>query len=191
MQTSEQIATLLDALRGGDAGAADRLYGLLYDEFHGKAHHLLRLGPRQTLCTTELVNETWLRLQGRQIPIESREHFANLAARAMRQVLIDRIRHRQAQKRGDGEALLEIQAEDAGGDDPFEVLALHDTLQDLARVDPLLAQIAELHLFGGFSIIDIAAMLAVPERTAFRRWRTARMFLIRAISGHDALDPES
>lgn len=78
---TDQIAELLAVMRAGDSGAADRLYALLYDEFHRKAHQLLRVGPRQTLCTTELVNETWLRLRGRSIPVESREHFAHLAAR--------------------------------------------------------------------------------------------------------------
>lgn len=185
MDATDPIAELLDAMRAGDGGAADRLFALLYKEFQGKAHQLLRSGPRQTLCTTELVNETWLRLRGRAIPVESREHFAHLTARAMRYVLVDRARQRQALKRGEGEQALEIGTLEAGGDDPFEVLALADTLQELARVDPDLERIAELHLFGGYSIAEIAELLAIPERTAFRRWRTARMFLVRSISGTD------
>lgn len=191
MSSTDPIAELLERIRGGDGGASDRLFALLYDEFHRKAHQLLRIGPRQTLCTTELVNETWLRLRGHGIPVDSREHFAHLAARAMRFVLIDRARQRQALKRGEGEAPLELGTLDAGGDDPFEVLALADTLSELARIDLELARIAELHLFGGYSIIEIGELRGIPERTAFRRWRTARMFLVRALTGQDDPTPET
>jgi hypothetical protein len=65
-------------------GAVDRLFAMLYEDFRGQAHLLLRLGPRHTLCTTELVNETWLRLSGRSLPVADRVHFFNTAARAMR-----------------------------------------------------------------------------------------------------------
>lgn len=109
----------------------------------------------------------------------------------MRHVLIDRARERQAQKRGDGEARLEISLLEAGGDDPFDVLAVADSMQELERLDPQLARMAELHLFGGYSIAEIAELLAIPERTAFRRWRTARMFLVKSTTGADSRSAES
>lgn len=182
MSETDTISNMLDAMRGGDAGAGDRLYARLYEEFRAKAHVLLRVGPRQTLCTTELVNETWMRLHGKMQPVENRAHFCNLAARAMRQVLIDRARYRNAEKRGDGaEALTLRAAEDQPGDDPFDVLALDQVMTELARVDPRLAELAQLHLYGGLSMAEIAELQGSSERTAFRQWRTARMFLVKAI----------
>lgn len=181
--SDDQIEALIAALQAGEADAADRLFELLYAQFKSKAHILLRVGPRQTLCTTELVNETWVRLHGRTLPVASRTHFCNLAAQAMRQVLIDRARHRNAEKRGDGaEALTLRAADDVQGDDPFEVLALDQVMTALARVDARLAEMAQLHLFGGFSIIEIAELTGTSERTAFRQWRTARMFLVKSMS---------
>lgn len=179
---SADIPSLIEAARAGDGGAGDRLFALLYDEFRARAHSLLRAGPRQTLCTTELVNETWLRLHGHRLPVESRAHFCNLAARAMRQVLIDRARARQADKRGDGIVPLTLRAADeVPGEDPFEVLLLDQLLTQLQQLDPTLAEIAQLHLYGGLSVAEIAPLLGLAERTAFRRWRTARMFLVKSV----------
>jgi len=181
----DKINALIDAIQGGDAAASDRLFGLLYEEFRDKAHVLLRVGPKQTLCTTELVNETWLRLHGRVQPVENRAHFCNLAARAMRQVLIDRARHRNAEKRGDGVPSLTLcAADDVQGEDPFDVLALDQVMTALARIDPGLAELAQLHLFGGLSISEIAELRGTAERTTFRQWRTARMYLVKSIGGH-------
>lgn len=181
------LAPLIESARAGDGAAGDRLFALLYDDFRVRAHGMLRAGPRQTICTTELVNEAWLRLHGHRLPVASRAHFCNLAARAMRQVLIDRARRRKAEKRGDGAQAVTLRAaDDVHGEDPFDVLALDQVMSELARVDEGLAEMAQLHLFGGFSIIEIAELSGTPERTAFRRWRTARMYLVKAIgaSGH-------
>lgn len=184
MSDTDTISGMLDAMRGGDAAAGDRLYARLYEEFKAKAHVLLRVGPRQTLCTTELVNETWMRLHGRMQPVENRAHFCNLAARAMRQVLIDRARYRNAEKRGDGaEAVTLRAADDMHADDPFDILALDQVMTELAKVDPQLADLAQLHLYGGLTMAEIAEIHGSSERTAFRQWRTARMFLLKAIDG--------
>jgi RNA polymerase sigma factor (TIGR02999 family) len=180
---SADIEALLDGVRSGRAEASDRLFAMLYEDFRVQARVLLRVGPRQTMCTTELVNETWLRLNGRALSVESRHHFFNLAARAMRQLLIDRARLRGAEKRGDGgEPLTLGAASDVAADEPFDVLALDRVMVDLASVDPALAQLAELHVFGGLGIAEIAGLRGVSERTVFRDWRTARMFLLRFIA---------
>jgi RNA polymerase sigma factor (TIGR02999 family) len=177
------IDALLEGVRCGHAGAADRLFALLYEDFRKQAHLLLRVGPRQTLCTTELVNETWMRLNGRALSVESRLHFFNLAARAMRQLLIDRARQRGAEKRGEGsEALTLRAAADVAADEPFDILALDRVMTDLARVDPALAELAQLHVFAGLGTAEIAELRGVSERTVFRDWRTARMFLLRFIA---------
>ena len=167
MADSSQFSVLIDRIRAGESAASDELFALLYAEFRSKAHRMLHFGPRQTLCTTELVNETWLRLHGRVQPVENRAHFCNLAARAMRQVLIDRSRNRSAD---------DVQAEQ-----PFDVLALDSVITELARIDAGLAELAQLHLFAGLSIVEIAELRGIPERTAFRHWRTARMYLVKTI----------
>ncbi len=182
MIDSNDIGELLDRVRVGDAEASDRLFALLYEDFRSQARMLLRVSPRQTWCTTELVNETWLRLNGHALSVDSRVHFFNLAARAMRQVLIDRARHRAAEKRGDGEEIFTLRAaDDVAAEDPFDVLGLDDAMRELARVDPDLAGLAELYLFGGLTTAEIAHLRAVSERTVFRDWRTARMFLTKVI----------
>lgn len=176
------ISELFAAHAGGDAGASDRLFSMLYEELKNKARILLRVGHAQTLSTTELVNETYVRLHGNALPLESRAHFFNLAARAMRQVLIDRARRRLADKRGDGvvseplSIAVEIEAEL-----PFDVLALDQAMSDLAAIDTELAELAQLHLFGGMSMADIAELRGIGERSAYRLWRSARMFLIRTL----------
>ena len=177
------IEHLLDGVRNGRTEASDRLFALLYDEFRSQAHLLLRVGSRQTLCTTELVSETWLRLNGRALSVESRRHFFNLVSQAMRQLLIDRARLRNAEKRGDGgEPLTLGAASDAVAEEPFDVLALDRVMNELAKTDPQLAELAGLHLFGGLGFAEIAELRGVSERTVFRDWRAARMFLLRYIA---------
>ncbi|MBK9494625.1 MAG: hypothetical protein IPO08_08785 [Xanthomonadales bacterium] len=184
--SNESIDTLLDDLRGGGADATDRLFAVLYAEFHAKAHLLLRGGSRQTLCTTELVNETWMRLQGKKLQAETRVHFFNIASLAMRQVLIDRARARQADKRGDGLLPLTLgAASEVASDEPFDVLVVDRVMSNLNEVDSKLAEIAQLHLFGGLGFVEIAELLGSSERTIFRQWRTARMYLITMIREHN------
>lgn len=178
----DPVDTLLDDLRDGVADAASRLYALLYQEFHRKAHFLLSAGARQTLCTTELVNETWLRLHGRPMQAATRVHFFNIASLAMRQVLIDRARARQAAKRGEGLPPLTLNAiSGVGEDQPFDVLAVDQVMHALERVDPKLMEIAQLHLFGGLRFKEIAELLETSERTVFRQWRSARMYLVMLV----------
>jgi len=184
--TSDAVSALLDDLQRGLPDAAGRLYSALYDEFRNKAHLLLRSGMQQTLCTTELVNETWLRLHGRHLQVETRAHFFNTAALAMRQVLIDRARARHADKRSDGLAPLTLSAaNEVASDEPFDVLAVDQVMGALEKVDPKLAQLAQLHLFGGLGFAEIAELTGSSERTAFRQWRTARMYLVKLIRERD------
>ena len=179
------IAHLLDGVRNGRADASDRLFALLYDDLRSRAQSVLRIGPRQTLCTTELVNETWLRMNGRALPAESRAHFFNLVARAMRQLLIDRARLRNADKRDGGEPLTLGAASDVAADEPFDVLALDRVMTSLAATDAALAELAQMHLFAGLGFAEIAQLRGVSERTVFRDWRAARMFLLRFIADTD------
>jgi RNA polymerase sigma factor (TIGR02999 family) len=183
LNTVTTVDQLLQDLQQGDVTAGDRIFTLLYDDFKGKAHLILRSGGRQTLCTTELVNETWLRLRGQFHSVTTRLHYCNLAARAMRQVLVDRARSRSADKRGAGELPLSLQELDAvAGDNPYEVLLLDQVMHVLDKVDTSLSQLAQLHLFAGLSIAEIATLQGANERTVFRKWRTARMALLQLMS---------
>ena len=179
---TEDIDGLLARIRAGEDNAKNRLFALLYEDFRAQARLLLRVGMPQTLCTTELVNETWLRLNGKVLSVESRLHFFNVAARAMRQLLVDRARQRGAEKRGRGDEVLTLRAAgDVAADEPFDVLVLDRAMTELARVDASLAELTELHVFAGLDTGEIARLRGVSERTVYRDWRAARMFLLRFI----------
>ena len=164
------------------------LFEQLYDELKRIAHRHLAAGGA-TLQTTGLVHEAYLKLARAQVADEA--HLLNLASRAMRQVLVDMARARGRDKRG-GTLLLvtlgdQIQAEQAG--DSIDVLALEQSLQRLEQVDPRLAQVVELHFYGGLSFPEISRLIGVTERTLFRDWRTARaMIHADLIASSDARD---
>lgn len=175
---SESVTQLLQRGRAGDALASDRAYALIHEQLHLAAHRQLRGRRGQTLCTTALVNETWLKLAHAQLDIRDREHFLALATRAMRQITVDAARRALADKRGGGGVRITLtgsvaQAEAASED----VIALDEALQQLAQVDPRLAQVVEWRYFGGMSEPEIAQRLGLTERTVRRDWRKARAFL--------------
>lgn len=179
----ESITELLQRGHAGDAQAGDRAYALIHDQLRRAAHRQLRGRRGQTLCTTALVNEAWLKLSRGDVDVRDREHYLALAARAMRQIVVDQARRAQADKRGgDGiritlnEALL--QAEQSSDD----VLALDAALQQLAQVDAGLSQVVEWRYFGGLTEGETASVLGVTERTVRRHWRKARAFLYVQIS---------
>jgi RNA polymerase sigma factor (TIGR02999 family) len=183
---SEPTPTLLlqTALRG-DARAAEELLPILYSELHRIAQRLMRdQRPDQTLQATALIHEAWLRLidPDSQGDVESRRHFLRLAARAMRSVLVDHARRRQAEKRGGGAKRIEVEelaGPGAGSDE--EVLGVDEVLGKLALEDPELAQLVELRFFGGSSVDETAEILGVSVPTIVRRWRVARSWLAREL----------
>lgn len=179
----ESVTQLLRQGRAGDAAAGDRAYALIHAQLRTAAHHQLHGRRGQTLCTTALVNEAWLKLARAELDVRDREHYLALAARAMRQIVVDQARRRLAEKRG-GQGiritLTESVAEaDLAGED---VLALDAALQQLARLDPRLAQVVECRYFGGMSELELAGLLGVTERTVRRDWRKARAFLYSEIT---------
>ena len=178
-----EIEALLEGVRCGRADATDRLFALLYEDFRSQAHLLLRVGPRQTLCTTELVNETWLRLSGRTLSVESRRHFFNLAARAMRQTVIDQARERFAGKRGGDLIRTDLDENVPDHADAQAALALDQALGALENQDGELAEIFVWRLFGGLSTQEIADLRGVHERTIQRDLGLARNYLRLALEG--------
>ena len=178
------ITELLRAVEGGDKAARDRLFALVYGELRGLARGQLRRIPvRDTLSTTALVNETYLKLAGGRVwTARDRSHFFALAARAMRQILVDHARRRLRQKRGGGVAPVSLEeALVPAPDRAEELLALDEALARLEGMDAELAQIVEWRFFGGLSVEEVAVLLAVSDRTVKRHWRAARAFLFQEL----------
>ena len=186
-----EITRLLAAARQGDASAMDRLMVLVYDELRAIAHRQLRRRrPGQTLDTTALVHEAYLKLvDPGGAPWQERHHFLSVAAIAIRHILVDAARRRAARKRG-GEAVRVTFDElapacgdlDAGAD-AVEILALDDALTSLAALNERLSRLVELRFFAGLTEEEAAEVLGTSERTVRRDWRKARAFLFHALSG--------
>lgn len=184
-----EITRLLAAARQGDAGAIDRLMVLVYDELRAIAHRQLRRRrPGQTLDTTSLAHEAYLKLVGPGgADWQERHHFFSVAAIAIRHILVDAARRRAARKRG-GEALRVTFDELASiqkdlGADAVEILALDEALTSLAALNERLSRLVELRFFAGLTEEETAEVLGTSERTVRRDWRKARAFLFYALNG--------
>lgn len=178
---ADGFTTLLRRWQEGDAPAGEALLARVYAELRGLAAHWLRESGGVTLQPTALVNEGLIKLLGQVPSFESRAHFFGSAARAMRQVLVDAARRRQADKRGGGEAALTLGAADAQGSDPIDLLLLDDVLRRLEALDPLQARIVELRYFTGLSIAETGAALALHPSAVNREWAMARAWLHREL----------
>lgn len=176
------LQLLIDAAGQGGASST-RLFEALYDELHRVARRELHLHGRQmTLGATDLLHETWLSLQGRGARFAGRAPFFAYAARAMRGLIIDRLRARRALKRGGAFVFTAWDTEGAEGAlATGEVDALADAIAALERADPALAELVDLHFFGGLDLAEIAQLRGVSERTVQRHWDKARLFLRHAL----------
>jgi RNA polymerase sigma-70 factor, ECF subfamily len=176
-----EVTRLLEAAVAGDSGALDRLVPLVYEDLRRVAHRQLdREGGGHTLQTTALIHEAYLKIAGGgSVSATSRAHFLAIAARAMRQVLVDYARKRKAAKRGGGVISVtlgdEPQPTDASAED---LLALNEALEQL---DPRQRQVIECRFFGGMEEKDIAVALGVSERTVRRDWVKARAWLFQSL----------
>ena len=161
----------------GDRRALDRLFSAAYEELRRLAHSVRRGDPSATLSPTALVNEAWMKLaKSPDVGATSRLHFKRIAARAMRQILVEAARRRNSEKRG-GRAEITVAFDDAlqknpsGGD---VILALNTALDSLAQMNPRQAVMVESRFFGGLDIPETAALLNVSEATVLRDWRAAK-----------------
>ena len=182
---SVEITALLRAVEAGDKVAIGTLFERVYGELHRIARRQLRAAPPlQTLHTTELVHEAYVRLSGAaQWSTRDRFHFFALTAQAMRRVLIDHARKRTRQKRGGRGIPLSLDAIDVPvAERADELLALDGALAKLEGTDSELARIVEWRFFAGLSTEEIADLHGVSERTVERRWRLARAFLVQELS---------
>jgi RNA polymerase sigma factor (TIGR02999 family) len=164
---------------------ADRLFGILYSELHRMARRELnRNGGLVGLGVTTLLHEAYLRISGSEGAVfVDRARFMAYAARVMRGLIIDDVRRRRSQKRGGLFHITSLGTNHADGvADPRTLLKIGDVLDELANVEPELAEIIELKFFCGFSFAEIAAMRGVSERTIQRSWEKGRLYLHHAIA---------
>ena len=177
------VSDLLDRTSAGDEAALDELMDIVYGELRRLASvQLGRIGRSPTLGTTALVHETYIKLLGANSQKRTRAQFFALAAKAMRSVLIDQARRRNAGKRGGGRWRVSldkaiIESTDRGVD----LLALDDALTKLESVYPRAAGLVELRFFGGRSNAETAETLGISERTVEREWKVAQAWLKREL----------
>ena len=181
------VTQLLQAWRAGDSGARDRLAAVVYPELRLLADRQFR-GERagHTLQPTALVSEAWLRLSGlERMDWQDRVHFVRMAARVMREILVDHARRRDAAKRDGGQRVtltgLDLPAEEAS----LDVMALDKALSRLEALDPDKARVVELRYFGGLSIEETAEAMGSSPATVKRHWQAARAWLYDALAERD------
>jgi len=177
-----EVTALIEAAGGGDPAALQLLFGRVYAELKKLAHQQLAGAAGHTLNTTGLVHEVYLKLaQPAGHDLQGRAHFFALAAKAMRQIVIDHARARISEKRGgpglqvvDLDAAVDVADNDLG---PDELLRLDRALIKLATEEPRLAELVEQRFFAGLSVSDIALMQSTSERTLNRDWRRAKAYM--------------
>jgi RNA polymerase sigma factor (TIGR02999 family) len=178
------VSALVRQAQAGDAGAVNQLFTTLYQQLRRMARREAgRLGPHAPLGATTLLHEAWLEMSQRDaLAFPSEGHFMAYAARAMRGLVIDRVRERQAQKRGGGLDITSLDTELAEQCAQPELLVDIDAaLEDLAKLEPALAQVVDLKFFCGFSMVEIGNLMGTSERTAQRQWEKARAMLYLAL----------
>lgn len=185
-----EITELIGQMQTGDRAVSDRLFSLLYGELKRLARAQIS-GSNSPLHATSLVHEVYCKIsRGANLAINDRQHFYAVAARAMRQIVINAVRARDAQRRGgdvridplDTHALKLAASEELSED----VLALDEALAQLAALDPQLERLVELRFFAGLELSEIALLMDRSERSLKRDWRRARAFLYTCLHGEDA-----
>jgi RNA polymerase sigma-70 factor (ECF subfamily) len=185
MQVPANFTQLLTEWRSGHPQALDRLTPLVYDELRRLARNYMRAERgSHTLQATAVVHEAFLRLIQANVALQDRGHFFALASRLMRRVLVDHAKSRSRMKRNSGTK--DPVSDDAPETAPpmdFDVVALDDALEGLQQMEPRLAQVIELHYFGGLTYDQIAAAVGTSAATVHRDIRLARAWLLNEIGG--------
>jgi RNA polymerase sigma factor (TIGR02999 family) len=188
--SGSDITQLLRAWNGGDESALEKLMPIVYGELHRMARrYMAHESPDHTLQTSALVNEAYLRLvDAANANWQNRVHFFAVSAQAMRRILVDWARSRQALKRGGDVRPLQLdEALAVAQEQPVDLVALDDALKALAAVDPRKSQVVELHFFGGLNLEETAEALKVSSDTVLRDWKLAKSWLRCELSG-ESLD---
>ena len=178
------VTELLNRLNSGDRGALDELIPLVYQELHKIAEgYFRRETPGHTLQPTSLIHEAYLRLVKQPHPeYQSRAHFYGVAARVMRQILVDHARSRRAAKRGAGETISLGENPDVASSAPVGVLAIDEALERLAGIDKGKVDLVEMRFFGGMTAEEIAECSAMPVHTVRRQLRLAQAWLHKELN---------
>src|SRR5689334_11383040 len=192
--TAEQgcpVSELLLDWGNGDKEALKEVFSLVYQELQRLARHQLRhQRPNHTLQTTGLVHEAFLRLaEQNSLHLKDRAHFLGIAAQLMRWILVDYERNRNAAKRGAGATRLSLDSnigQGASKSEDVDLLALNEALARLAKLDSQQSRIVELRYFGGLTVEDTSKFLGVSPATVKRSWSSARLWLLRELSGGQA-----
>ena len=174
------VTELLVELRAGNPDAEAKLIPLVYEQLHRLAGHYMRHErPEHTLQPTALVNEAYLRLVAqRKVEWENRAHFIGVAARLMRQILVEHARAHQAEKRGALVQKISLDEDlEFSPEGPKELVALDDALERLHKLSPRQSRVVELRFFGGLSVEETAEVLGTSLRTVKRDWNVARAWL--------------
>lgn len=180
----DEITSLLAALEGGQRSALDRLFGVAYAQLRTLSRRQRAGQSGETLSTTALVHEVYLKLvRSGELAVTNREHFFCLAARTMRQILIDHARKKSAGRRlGSAHALPLDEADQPVEVDLAQVLAVGEALDRLEKVEPRLGRLVEWRVFGGMTLEEIAAVTGLSPTTLKRDWQRARAFLARQLA---------
>jgi len=187
---ADDVTALLRAWTLGERTALDQLTPIVYRELHRIAHHYMGLErPENSLQTSELVNEAYLRLiDYKRMKWNDRAHFFAVSSQLMRRILVDHARRRNL-KRGKGLEHVELDAAAVLDDrHAAEIVALDDALDSLARMDARKVQVVEMRFFGGLSVEETAEVLKVSAITVMRDWNTAKAWLYREMGGYPAAD---
>jgi RNA polymerase sigma factor (TIGR02999 family) len=190
----QELEALIRRADQANGEAADKLFAILYHELHRIAErNLHRAGSSLSLGTTTLLHEAYLNIAGREaVPSVDRSRFLAYASRAMRGLVIDYARRRRAKKRG-REFQITLDDDEPPSSEAAQKAAdlerLGDALDELAELEPALAELVDLHFFCGFSFGEIAVLREVSERTVQRDWRKARMLLYSGLLHDDAAAP--
>jgi len=189
MVATQEITHILKNWTAGDADAAARLMPLVYEELRRLArNYLARERGDHTLQPTALVHEAYLRLaHDEDMTWQDRAHFYGVAARLMRQILVDHARAHSAAKRGGLQTKLVLEeAREVAGEKALEIVALDGALQSFAETYPRKSQVVELKFFGGLDAREIAEVLKVSEKTVLRDWSFAKLWLCRELNENAA-----
>lgn len=184
---SHQITTLLVDWSKGDELALEQLMPLVYEELRRMARSYMRRQPSgHTFQTTELIHEAYLKIaKSEDRNWENRAHFFGVAAKAMRQILVDYARSKSSQKRGGWqERITLIDDVMTTNNSSKEIVALDDALKNLEQIDPRRGHVVELKYFGGLTVEEIAEVLKISTKTVNRDWQFARTWLLRELTGH-------
>ncbi|HZM86709.1 MAG TPA: sigma-70 family RNA polymerase sigma factor [Blastocatellia bacterium] len=188
MPSPNEVTQLLLAWSQGDRSALEELIPLVYDELHKMARrYMIREQAANTLQTTALVNEAYLRMVDmRKVQWQNRAHFFAVSAQLMRRILVDFARSRNYQKRGGGKRKVTLDdALEVSPRQDADLVLLDDALNALAIVDDRKRKVVELRFFGGLTVEETAHVLEVSSDTVMRDWKMAKVWLLREMSGKD------